>query len=157
MNAGQDKSRHDYKTERGFTLLEILLVMGIMALLTAMVVPSLSLPARPPTPPLVAYLTKEQNRAVREGKTVSIFWHESQLISDPPGETFDPGSGVLFNLRLPKPTGYMDKQLIALFYRDGTAIASDFDLMQKNPGYKPILLYKVSVNPFSGEVIYAYP
>lgn len=143
--------------QKGFTLLEILLVMGILALLGAIIVPSLSLPARPPKPPLVVYLTQLQANAVKNSQTVHVFVDNHQLKAEPEGGAFDLGADNALDIVRPPKTGFLNKQLLAVFYADGTAVASDFGVVLKKPGYNPQLLYNIKISPFSAEVIYTYP
>ena len=153
-----NKSYNSYpNTMRGATLLEMLLVMGIIALIAAMVVPSLSLPSRPPVPPLIAFLQQQQQAAVTDGKTRRIVWKEPQILSYPDKQAFDLPKDFTLSVQRPERTGFLDEQLLAVFYSDGTGIAAQFSVLQKKLASPGILLYKVEINPFHSEISYAYP
>ncbi len=146
-----------YRHNAGFTLLEMLLVLGIVALLTAMIVPSLSLPAKPPVPALVAFLQQQQNLALTEGKTRHIYWQPPNIIAEPGGQTIPMDKEIVLEINRPAPTGFLGKQLLAIFYSDGTGIASEFRVVQKKTGYPTAILYKIQISPFHSEIAYAFP
>ncbi|TAH32250.1 MAG: prepilin-type N-terminal cleavage/methylation domain-containing protein [Alphaproteobacteria bacterium] len=153
MNNHMPFCRHN----SGFTLLEMLLVLGIIALLTAMIVPSLSLPAKPPVPAMVAFLQQQQNAALNEGKTRFIYWQAPNIVAEPGGQTLTLDKDIILEINRPAPTGYLGKQLLAIFYSDGTGIASEFRVVQKKTGYPTAILYKIQINPFHSEIAYAFP
>jgi len=141
----------------GFSLIEMLVVMTIIGLVSAMVLPSLSLPSRPPVPPLVAYMQNQQNLAGKNGSTQMIYWSAPKIIAEPGGEIFEFSPDTVLKIERPEKTGYLGKQLLTIFYADGTAIASDFSVMQKRSGYADTMLYRITVNPFHGAISYTYP
>ncbi len=146
-----------HKSNYGATLIEMLLVVAIVALVAAIVIPSLSLPARPPLPPIAQFLEQQRLAAVADGKTRRIFWAPPKLISEPDRQTFDMPKDSAIVVERPDRTGYLDKQLLAVFYADGTAIASQFSVTQKKLASPSVLLYKVSISPFHSEISFFYP
>jgi prepilin-type N-terminal cleavage/methylation domain-containing protein len=142
---------------RGFTLLEMLVVITIMGLAAALIVPSLSLPARAPIPPLIEFLQQQHTQAQQSGKAVRVFWRGNTLFTEPGEATFELPPNAYLNLSRPAKTGYLDKQLITIFYPNGSAIAADFKLMQKPPGLLERWAYQVVINPFHGGIEFKTP
>lgn len=145
-----------YRRRSGFTLLEMLLVLAIISFLAAMIIPSLSLPAKPPVPGIVAFLQKQQGLAAADGKTRYVFWVAPKIIVEPGDESFDFDKEISLNIDLPPQTGYLGKQLLAVFYGDGTGIASEFAVVQKKTGYPASILYKIEISPFHSQISYAF-
>jgi prepilin-type N-terminal cleavage/methylation domain-containing protein len=143
--------------DAGFSLIEMLVVVTIIGLVSAMVLPSLSLPSRPPVPTLVAYMQNQQNLAGKNGAAQMVYWVAPKIIAEPGGEIFEFSPDTVLKIERPEKTGYLGKQLLAIFYADGTAIASDFAVMQKRSGYADAMLYRITVNPFHGAISYIYP
>lgn len=148
-------SRPTPSWQRGFTLLEVLVVMVILGLAAAWVLPSLSLPARAPVPPMVEFLQQQQQQAMAKGRAITVFWQERQLRAEPSGDLLPLSADMYLELSRPEKTGYLDKQLVTVFYANGSAIAADFRVMVRPPNTVPRLAYAVTVNPFHGGIDYS--
>lgn len=143
-------------SQSGFSLLEVLVVMAIIATMAAIVIPGMTLPTRPPVPPLVEFLETQQRQGIKQGKQVEIYWDANSLVADT-GNSFSLGAGLDIIIGRPESGAYLDKKLLAIFYPDSTAIASDFKVVQKMDAGKTVDLYQIAINPFHGEVTYSYP
>jgi len=140
--------------DRGFTLIEMLVVLAVIALSAALVAPRLMSPLRAPRPELVLFLEAQRAQAIEKGAQVRVYDSAAGLQSDQTGARFALAKGSKLEMRWPNPSVYQSRQLVAVFYPDGTSIASDFDLVaQGAPGF-PDRRLRVRISPMQGDIAY---
>ena len=144
-------------TQAGFTLLEMLVVLAIMALAAAILAPSLTLTGRAPVPPVVEYLQQQQNRAIQTRRAVHIYQKDGALNAVPDGQNFALPDGAELILSRPEKTGYLNQDYITSFYPDGTAVAADFRMRRKLPNQPAQILWQIIINPFHGGIEWQTP
>jgi prepilin-type N-terminal cleavage/methylation domain-containing protein len=138
----------------GFTLLEMLVVLAVIALGTALIAPRFVQPIRHPRPELVLFLEGQRSQAIEKGTEVRVYQSVGILKSDPLGGQMALPKGARLEIRWPAPSVYQDRQLVAVFYPDGTSMVSDFDLVFEGPAGSRGQRVHVGISPMQGEVIY---
>jgi len=140
--------------QRGFTLFEMMVVLAIIALGTALIAPRFINPVRHPRPELVLFLEGQRTQAIEKGTEVRIYDSGGMLKSVPLGGQLALPKGSRLDIRWPAPSVYQTRQLVAVFYPDGTSIVSDFDVVAEGaPGTTGQRLH-IAITPMQGEVIY---
>lgn len=138
----------------GFTLLELVVVLAVIALATALIAPRLVGRIGAPRPPLVLYLEQQRARAIEKGARVRVYEQGGTLLAEPADTTLPLVGGTRIEMRWPAASIYQDRQLVAVFYPDGTSIASDFDFVVAGaPGY-PDRRLRVHISPMQGGIAY---
>ena len=139
---------------RGFTLLEMVVVLALIALATALVAPRFVGPTRSPRPPLVLFLETQRSLAIEQGHEIRVYELAGQFSSDPSGASYTLLEHTHLDLRWPAPSIYQARHLVAVFYPDGTSIVSDFDLVSEGATGYPDQRLHISISPMQGEVAY---
>ena len=70
------------------------------------------------------------------------------------GEHIDLAKGGRLTPIWPKPSIYLARQLVAIFYPDGTSIASEFDLDNPDQGEFHGERFHISITPMQGEIVH---
>ena len=143
--------------ERGVTLLELLVVLAIVAAVVGLVAPALIVRPRPPDPPIVGFLERQRTRAVVSRREVVVLHRDGVLTPDLGGEDFSLGTGRSLRLIWPEPSSLMPQQRVAMFFPDGTSIASRIAVAQRSGEGQVDEIYRIFINPFNGEVDVVYP
>ena len=148
----------DRRRAAGFTLLELLVVLGIVGIALALVAPSLTSPTRRPEPELVTYLKDARNRAVETGRPVAVHQKDRRIWTDPPAPD---GPFELPEARSVEPVGaaatsYLDRARVSVFYPDGTAVLGGLNVNRPGRYGGTVRVYTVEIQPIHGEIAYAY-
>ena len=142
----------------GFTLLELLVVISIIAAVAAIVLPRLSVPQSQPKPPLVAFLEQQRLTAIEIGRTETIHYDGGvRLIAEPAGEHYVLPDVCYVDIVKPQRSDYLSRHMLARFYPDGTAILAKFVIMERRRRGVPVAVLRVGIDPIHGEINYALP
>ncbi|MGD9650358.1 MAG: Tfp pilus assembly protein FimT/FimU [Dongiaceae bacterium] len=132
---------------RGFSLLEMLLVLGIVALGAALTLPRLT-PKIAGQEAVINYLRAARLQAIESHQAVKVYEEQPKgLYTDPPSSEMALPESWKLDILHPKPTAYLPRRLIAVFFPDGTALLSQITVSE-NGATK----YRVEVHPFHGRV-----
>jgi len=140
----------------GFTLLEVLIVLFIMALGMGLLLPRLTMQAHPPTPPAVTFLEKQRGRAIQDGRTISVFYQDNELIADPGTERdrFKLDSRQSLDILKPAASPYFTRRLVTVFYPDGTLLLAEIMLLQDTGLGNSREIDRITLNPIHGDIAY---
>ena len=145
------------RSERGFTLLELLVVLAIIALAVALIAPALVVTPRPPKPELISFLEEQRRHAIESGTAVNVIYVDNGLIGTPDGASFELSEGHRLVIAWPSETGYLKERLVTVFYPDGTAMLGRFGMVRGTSAGREVEVLRVTVHPIFGKVIYAFP
>ena len=144
-------------SERGFTLLELLVVLAIVALAAALIAPALVVAPRPPKPELISFLEEQRRRAIESGAAVSVFYRDGRLLAKPRDESFTLREGHRLSIAWPRESEYLNERLVTVFYPDGTAMLGRFRLVRGALAGREVEVLSAEIHAIFGEVIYAFP
>lgn len=146
-----------HRCERGFTLLELLVVLAIVALAAALIAPALVVAPRPPKPELISFLEEQRRRAIESGAAVSVFYRDGSLRAGPGEGSFALPEGHRLSIAWPRESEYLKERLITVFYPDGTAMLGRFRVVRGALAGREVEVLSAKIHPIFGEVIYAFP
>ena len=140
----------------GFTLLEVLIVLFIMALGMGLLLPRLTMQAHPPAPAAVTFLEKQRGRAIQDGRAVSVFYQDNELIADPGTERdrFKLDSRQSLDILKPAASPYFTRRLVTVFYPDGTLLLAEIMLLQDTGLGNSREIDRITLNPIHGDIAY---
>lgn len=146
------------RAQAGFTLLELVIVLGIVGIALALVAPSLTSQFRRPEPDLVGYLKTVRNRAVETGRAVTVYHGDGRIWTRPEGESpFElDGERSLTIERPARHASYFEGRRLTVFYPDGTAVLGRFAVNRPGRYGGTVTRFTVTVQPIHGEITYAY-
>ncbi len=135
-----------YKTaryrDRGFTLLEMLIVLLIVGLIAALAIPRMRTPQQPS--PLTAFLKQERAQAGASGHAIEIVIIGGVLVSSS-GAQFPLDTDIKILQPPPAPLSHPERRLTT-FYPDGTMTATSFILASET------MQQTFSLSPFSDRI-----
>ncbi len=106
-----------------------------------------------PNPEIVEFLERQRAAAIDAGRVATVSLTGGTL-SGSNGEHIDLAKGVRLTPIWPKPSIYLARQLVAIFYPDGTSIASEFDLDNPDQGEFHGERFHISITPMQGEIVH---
>jgi prepilin-type N-terminal cleavage/methylation domain-containing protein len=148
------KGRAARSGHSGFTLLEMLMVLAIVALAIGVLLPRLTVQPRATAPAPVAYLEKERGLAIQNGKPVSVYYGDNELVAEPTGDRLKLDQHQTPDILRPAVSPYFRRRLVTVFYPDGTLLLAEFRLMQETGFGSTREIDRVALNPLHGEIIY---
>ncbi len=139
-------STHRYAT--GFTLLELLVVLTIVGVLTALLAPRVTkLPTRT-SPQIIQFLEREMHQAIAKKRATSIYYAGDALTSPATGARLELTTEEGIEVVYPKRGDYLPAYKLTTFYPDGTMTATRFRYFGANTSYV------ISISPVSGKITY---
>lgn len=144
------------RSQRGFTLLEMVVVMAIIALGAAAVLPRLTVPYRSLKPVEVDFLEKQHARAIESGQVIRVLLQERRLIAQPGPDSLELAEQRELRIVRPQKSEYLNQQMVSTFYPDGTSLWSEFSLIRKDR-LQDTVLFTVKTDPLHGEITYVAP
>ena len=145
------------QSEFGFTLLELLVVLAIIALAAGLIAPALVVAPRPPKPELISFLEEQRRYAIESGTAVNVIYDDNVLIGTPDRTSFEFSEGQRLDIDWPSETGYLKERLVTVFYPDGTAMLGRFGMVRATSAGREVEVLRVTIHPIFGKVIYAFP
>lgn len=143
--------------QAGFTLLELVIVLVIVAVALGLVAPSLTVPMRRPKPDVVSFVEAARVQSIQEGHSVAVYYSNGRLWLEKGKEELKLAQNQYIAVERPQPSEYLPWARLTVFYPDGTGILARFRLMQRRSAGADTELYSVTIDPIHGEVHYAYP
>jgi prepilin-type N-terminal cleavage/methylation domain-containing protein len=147
--------RYSQRHSTGFTVIELLIVMVIIAVIAAIIGPRLSLPYRPPKPEIVAFIEKQRLRAIETGVGVRVVLNDHELVAQPGDDHFKLPPNIRLVIDRPIPSSYLVQQTVSVFYPDGTAILASARLATDTGTGSTRDVARIDINPLHGTVTYA--
>ena len=136
------------RREEGFTLLELIIVLAIIAIAGAVILPRLSVPFNPVKPPEVEFIEEQRARAIEKGYPVTVYLINGELVALPPGmppvKPLELKPGRQLVIEWPPKAAFLDRQLITTLYPDGSTSLGRFAISQRE-GNREMILFKVTV------------
>ena len=136
----------------GFTLVELLVVVALLAVAAAIVATRVTVPARVPEPPLVRLLRAEREAAIMGGGEGEVRRRADgdgvRLVGRLSGRALGLEEGVRVVRQGVEFADYLPVHIVAVFYPDGTARADRLRLV----GARGEVRLEVVVDPFTGRV-----
>jgi prepilin-type N-terminal cleavage/methylation domain-containing protein len=133
---------------RGFTLMELLVVVAIIAVLAALLTPRIaSVPVRT-VPAIVQFLESERATAIKVGKATQIVYSGTSLISAATNGSFVLGEDEHLEIRYPPPGDYFPSGALTTFYPDGSIAATELLYVTSDT------TYAIRMSPFEGKIHY---
>jgi prepilin-type N-terminal cleavage/methylation domain-containing protein len=136
----------------GFTLVELLVVVALLAVAAAIVGTRVTVPARVPEPPLVQLLRAEREAAIMAGGEGEVRRRVAdggvRLVGKLSGRSLPLADGARIVRHGVEFADYLPVHVVALFYPDGTARADRLRLV----GARGEVRLEVVVDPFTGRV-----
>ncbi len=129
------------------------MALAIFAIATAVLLPRLTTKMKRPNPEIVEFLERQRAAAIDAGRVATVSLTGGTL-SGSNGEHIDLAKGVRLTPIWPKPSIYLARQLVAIFYPDGTSIASEFDLDNPDQGEFHGERFHISITPMQGEIVH---
>lgn len=129
--------------ENAFSLLEILVVVVLIGLMTALLLPNLSRPARG-AHPLYLFFLKEQQQAVERWQVARLLLKGKALVSEATGATFALTEAQRFEILVPAASPHLPEATLAILYPDETMTVAEARLWDEG------LWHRFSFSPFSG-------
>lgn len=134
----------------GFTLIELVVVLAIVAIIVSVISPRLTLPYRLPSPALITFLEDARSESLRRMETVRIFDETDRLVAVPIDKSFALGDPAARPGDQAGRRGVHPGNHLVTFFHDGTATLSSFEIRPPSgTAERPI---EVRVNPFNGRI-----
>lgn len=138
----------DFTCQRGFTLIEAIVVLTLIGLVAGLLLPRLSKPPIATPPRIVGFLSQVQGDAVKQGSAVSVTFGDGRLHATN-GKDFPLAEGERFAPRHAVPAGYRGGTHVVTFFPDGAMTEGEWIL----DGDRSANVIKFST--FTGKVGYA--
>jgi len=127
---------------KGFTLVELLIVLFIIGLSSSIIILNTSRPHKKQKPELITFLQQEYKKALLNSQIIEIKLVKNQLQSS---------SSAILQLpeqKAAKTIQYLSDHTLTTFYPDGTMSASNFTITTKTASYD------IKTTPFSSNIHY---
>ncbi len=131
-----------------------MVVLAIITLSLAVALPNLSLDVSDKTPDLVRFMQNQQRDAIETGKTHKLILQENKIVSIFNEQAYELSEARKVVMKTPKPSRYLSYALVTIFYPDGTAIDTEFEVTDNTQSNRNSLNFNIKVNPFDGTVSY---
>ena len=128
----------------GFSLLELLVVLAVIAAIMALALPRFGAISRAPEPPEITFLREQRSQAMHSGRANVVVLDEAGLYAKQTEARLrlEPGSEI--RVRAPEADAYLPDRVLTTFHPDGTMTAARLVLIHGRAGYV------VTLSPFSG-------
>jgi len=129
--------------ETGFTLMEMLIVLVIMGIISALFISRVSKKPKVLPPKIIQFFEQERSNSIKSQKTTHIRQYSNKLYSTLSEQSYPLNNE---NNAQHQFSGYLPYNTLTTFFADGTMTARKFSLTEG-----PIT-YVISTSPFSNKI-----
>jgi prepilin-type N-terminal cleavage/methylation domain-containing protein len=133
-----------YRKGAGFTLLELLVVLALVAMIAVLVLPRFSARPQLTEPEVVGFLQAESAYAVNSGRANQVMLADGALVARDGEARYVFPEGSEITVHDPQADAYLPYRRLTTFYPDGTMTVAD--LLVRSPGND----FEIRLSPFSG-------
>ncbi len=133
-----------YRKGAGFTLLELLVVMALIAMIALLVLPRFSARPQLAEPQVVGFLEAESAYAVKSGRANQVVLADGALVARDGEARYDFPEGSEFTVHDPQADAYLPYHRLTTFFPDGTMTVGI--LLVRSPDND----FDIRLSPFSG-------
>ena len=133
-----------YRKGAGFTLLELLVVMALIAIIALLVLPRFGARPQLSEPQVVGFLQAESAYAVKSGRANQVVLADGALVARDGEARYDFPERSEFTVDDPQVDAYLPYHRSTTFFPDGTMTAAN--LLVRSPDND----FDIRLSPFSG-------
>ena len=133
-----------YRKGAGFTLLELLVVLALVAMIAVLVLPRFGARAQLSGPQVIGFLEAESAYAVKSGRANQVVLADGALVARDGEARYDFPEGSQLTVRDPQADAYLPYDRLTTFFPDGTMTTAN--LLVRSPDND----FDIRLSPFSG-------